>query len=194
MEKFVLTTECYIRRGDEILFIHKGGNDLNTGKFLGIGGHLEKGESPMDGIVREIEEETGIKRDELSNLRMRAVITFINPVYGDEYIHLFEADYIGNVVNLADDAVNNEGKGTEYLENAADSPVRKDPALNACDEGELKWVLKKDVYSLPIWEGDKRMFDEMFKDDGFFTMKLVYDGDELKEVIVDQAAEKTGND
>ena len=58
MERFVITTECYIRRGDEILFIHKGGNDLNTGKFLGIGGHLEKGESPVDGIVREIEEET----------------------------------------------------------------------------------------------------------------------------------------
>ena len=156
MERFVITTECYIRRGDEILFIHKGGNDLNTGKFLGIGGHLEKGESPVDGIVREIEEETGIKRDELANLRMRAVITFINPVYGDEYIHLFEADYIG----------------------------RKDPALNACDEGELKWIPKKDVYSLPIWEGDKRMFDELFKDDNFFTMKLVYDGDELKEVII----------
>ncbi|MBR5177444.1 MAG: NUDIX domain-containing protein [Lachnospiraceae bacterium] len=164
MERFVITTECYIRRGDEILFIHKGGNDLNTGKFLGIGGHLEKGESPVDGIVREIEEETGIKREELANLRMRAVITFINPVYGDEYIHLFEADYIGS---------------------KADRTGRKDPALTACDEGELKWIPKKDIYSLPIWEGDKRMFDEMFKDDNFFTMKLVYDGDDLKEVIVD---------
>ena len=164
MERFVITTECYIRRGDEILFIHKGGNDLNTGKFLGIGGHLEKGESPVDGIVREIEEETGIKRNELANLRMRAVITFINPVYGDEYIHLFEADYIGS---------------------KADRTGRKDPALAACDEGELKWIPKKDIYSLPIWEGDKRMFDEMFKDDNFFTMKLVYDGDDLKEVIVD---------
>jgi len=29
------------------------------------------------------------------------------------------------------------------------------------------------------------MFDEMFKDDEFFTMKLVYDGDELKDVIID---------
>lgn len=164
MERFVITTECYIRRGDEILFIHKGGNDLNTGKFLGIGGHLEKGESPVDGIVREIEEETGIKRNELANLRMRAVITFINPVYGDEYIHLFEADYIGS---------------------KADCTGRKDPALTACDEGELKWIPKKDIYSLPIWEGDKRMFDEIFKDDNFFTMKLVYDGDDLKEVIVD---------
>ena len=155
MEKFVITTECYIRRGDEILFIHKGGNDLNTGKFLGIGGHLEKGESPTEGIVREIEEETGIRSDELKKLKMRAVITFINSTYGDEYIHLFEAEYIGE----------------------------KEPSLTKCDEGELKWIPKKDVYSLPIWEGDKAMFDEMFKDDEFFTLKLVYDGDDLTGVF-----------
>jgi len=157
MDRFIVTTECYIRRGDEILFIHKGGKDLNTGKYLGIGGHLEKGESPTECIVREICEETGIKKEELKNLKMRAIITFINPVYEDELIHLYEADYTGDT----------------------------DPTLKPCDEGELKWVKKKDVYSLPIWEGDKRMFDEMFRDDSFFTMKLVYDGDELKDVVVD---------
>ena len=157
MDRFIVTTECYIRRGDEILFIHKGGKDLNTGKYLGIGGHLEKGESPTECIVREIYEETGIKKEELANLRMRAVITFINPVYEDELINLYEADYIGEA----------------------------DPTVQPCDEGELKWIKKKDVYSLPIWEGDKRMFDEMFRDDSFFSMKLVYDGDELKETVVD---------
>ena len=156
MEKFVITTECYIRRGDELLFIHKGGNDLNTGKFLGIGGHLEKGESPTEGIIREIEEETGIKKEDLSNLKMRAVITFINPTYGDEYIHLFEAEYTGET----------------------------DPTLTDCDEGELIWVSKSDVYSLPIWEGDKAMFDAMFKDDEFFTLKLVYDKDDLTGVFL----------
>ena len=156
MEKFVITTECYIRRGDELLFIHKGGNDLNTGKFLGIGGHLEKGESPTEGIIREIEEETGIKKEDLSNLKMRAVITFINPTYGDEYIHLFEAEYTGET----------------------------DPTLTKCDEGELIWVPKSDVYSLPIWEGDKAMFDAMFMDDEFFTLKLVYDGDNLTGVFL----------
>ena len=61
MSRFNITTECYIRRGDEILFIHKGRNDMNTGKYLGIGGHLEEGESPNECIVREIEEETGMK-------------------------------------------------------------------------------------------------------------------------------------
>ena len=157
VEGYIITTECYIRRGDEILFIHKGGTDMNSGKFLGIGGHFEKGESPVECIVREINEETGIKREELSNLKMRAIITFVNPKYEDEYIYLFEADYTG----------------------------KEDPALRACDEGELKWVNRKDVFDLPVWEGDKRMFEEMFKDNEFFTMKLVYDGDDLEKVIVD---------
>ena len=157
MERFIITTECYIRKGDKMLFIHKGGRDLNTGKYLGIGGHMEKGESPVECMLREIYEETGIKKEELSRFRMRAVITFVNPVYEDEYIHLFEADYTGD----------------------------RDPAATDCDEGKLHWIDIRDIYSLPLWEGDRRMFDEMFRDDRFFTMKLVYDGDDLKEVTVD---------
>ena len=27
--------------------------------------------------------------------------------------------------------------------------------VKECDEGELCWVNKKDIFSLPIWEGDK---------------------------------------
>ena len=130
--------------------------DENKDKWIGIGGKFEESESPEDCAVREIEEETGIKKEDLSNLKMRAVITFINPTYGDEYIHLFEAEYTGET----------------------------DPTLTDCDEGELIWVPKSDVYSLPIWEGDKAMFDAMFMDDEFFTLKLVYDGDNLTGVFL----------
>ena len=54
----------------------------------------------------------------------------------------------------------------------------------ACDEGELCWVPLSDVCDLPIWEGDKIMFDYLFgtmKDSGFFTMKFRYEGDRLAE-------------
>ena len=47
---------------------------------------MEKGESPVECMLREIYEETGIKKEELSRFRMRAVITFVNPVYEDEYL------------------------------------------------------------------------------------------------------------
>ena len=46
------------------------------------------------------------------------------------------------------------------------------------------WVPLSDICSLPVWEGDKIMFDYLFgsmKDSGFFTMKFRYEGSELAE-------------
>ncbi len=47
---------------------------------------------------------------------------------------------------------------------------------SACDEGELVWVDKEDVYKLNIWEGDRIFFRLLEKTDRFFSLKLVYDG------------------
>lgn len=49
-----------------------------------------------------------------------------------------------------------------------------------CDEGELVWIKKEDIYSLPIWEGDKiflKMIED--KDCPFFSLRLEYKGDIL---------------
>ena len=42
------TTLCYIRQGGQCLMLHrvKKENDLNQGKWIGIGGKFEDGESP----------------------------------------------------------------------------------------------------------------------------------------------------
>ena len=51
-------------------------------------------------------------------------------------------------------------------------------------EGELCWVPLSDICDLPVWEGDKIMFDYLFgsmKDSGFFTMKFRYEGSVLAE-------------
>ena len=156
MEGFNITTECYIRRDSDVLFIRKGRNDMNTGKYLGIGGHLEKGESPDDCMVREIYEETGIRPEELKDLRMRGMVTFINSKYEDEYIFLFEAEYTGE----------------------------EDPAKRPCDEGTLEWVSIDKIYDLPLWEGDREFFKPLFGSDKFFSMKLIYDGDLLKQTKI----------
>ncbi len=49
----------------------------------------------------------------------------------------------------------------------------------SCDEGDLEWVPKDQVLSLPIWEGDRMFFHELLLDRGFFTMKCRYEGDRL---------------
>ena len=51
--------------------------------------------------------------------------------------------------------------------------------LTACDEGELKWVDKDKVLSLPLWEGDREFLRLLREDAPFFSLKLVYQGDKL---------------
>ena len=52
--------------------------------------------------------------------------------------------------------------------------------IKDCDEGELVWIKKEDIYSLPIWEGDK-IFLKMIenKNAPFFSLRLEYKGDTL---------------
>ena len=152
-----LTTLIYITRGNDCLFIRKTRKgDMNLDKYLGIGGHFESDETAEECVLRELSEEASISSGSLENFSYRGLITFISSEYPTEYMHVFTA-------SVADDF---------------ELPER------ACDEGELCWVPLTDVCDLPIWEGDKIMFDYLFgsmKDSGFFTMKFRYEGDKLAE-------------
>ena len=53
--------------------------------------------------------------------------------------------------------------------------------IGECSEGTLEWIDKKDVYDLPIWEGDKIFFELLEKTQSFFSLKLRYEGDKLVE-------------
>lgn len=45
-----------------------------------------------------------------------------------------------------------------------------------CDEGELSWIKKDEVWNLNLWEGDKIFFRLLDENIPFFSLKLVYDG------------------
>ena len=64
-------------------------HDENAGKWIGIGGHVEEDESPLDCIRREILEETGLS---VTHLTLRGLITFILPKWGNELTFLYTAD------------------------------------------------------------------------------------------------------
>ena len=62
--------------------------DINKDKWIGIGGHLEEGESPEECLMRETREETGL---ELTDYSLRGVITFVTDSYPTEYMFLYTA-------------------------------------------------------------------------------------------------------
>ena len=90
MNQMRLTTLCYVERNGCWLMMHrtKKSQDENAGKWIGLGGHLEAGESPAECVRREIREESGLQ---ISDLRLRGVITFILPDWGDELTFLYTA-------------------------------------------------------------------------------------------------------
>ena len=51
--------------------------------------------------------------------------------------------------------------------------------IKECDEGTLVWINKKEVYNLPLWEGDKIFFRLLEENRSFFSLKLMYEGERL---------------
>ncbi|MBR5222248.1 MAG: DUF523 domain-containing protein [Clostridia bacterium] len=84
------TTLCYIEQDGRYLMMHrvKKIGDCNKDKWIGIGGHLEEYESPMDCILREAKEETGLT---LTDCIYRGLVSFCSPNYETEQMHLFSA-------------------------------------------------------------------------------------------------------
>ena len=56
--------------------------------------------------------------------------------------------------------------------------------IKQCDEGVLEWIDRKRLYDLTLWEGDRIFLKLLETDEPFFSLKLCYDGDELKSAVL----------
>lgn len=65
-------TLCFLTRGEEVLMLHRH-NPPNQGLWNGVGGRIEKGESPREGVIREVREETGFC---LQEVRFAGLLTW----------------------------------------------------------------------------------------------------------------------
>lgn len=85
----------------------------------------------------------------------RGIVTFISDVWPCEYMHLFTA--------------------TQW-----------EGDMTVCDEGDLQWVPIAEIETLNLWEGDK-IFLRLLRDpqQPFFSLKLVYQGDDLVSAKLD---------
>ena len=132
-----LATLCYVidKKKNRTLMLHrvKKVNDVHEGKWNGLGGKLEIGESPEECVIREIKEESGLS---ISDPRLHGFITF--PLFDgvdDWYVFVFTAEnYSGEIIESA------EGN-LEWI------PSESVTALNLWDGDAifLKW-LKEDKF------------------------------------------------
>ncbi len=90
----------------------------------------------------------------LTDYAYRGIVTFVSDRYEGEYMHLFTA--------------------TGFV-----GTLRKD-----CEEGNLVWVEKEAFAALPQWEGDKIFLRLLDENAPFFSLKLEYEGDNLKRAAL----------
>lgn len=91
------TTLCYIEQDNKYLMLYrnKKKNDLNAGKWIGVGGKVEPGETPEECAIRETWEETGLT---LKSVVRRGVIMFYSDVWENEAMYLYSAtDFEGEI-------------------------------------------------------------------------------------------------
>jgi len=111
-----LATLCYLRRDGKTLMVHrvKKNNDIHKGKWNGLGGKMEAGETPEECARREIEEESGLIAH---GLILKGILTF--PAFANDedwyafvfIVKDFEGDLIdspeGNLQWIEDDRLLN---------------------------------------------------------------------------------------
>ncbi len=148
-----LTTLCHLEKNDCYLMLHrvKKKEDVNQGKWIGVGGKFERDEAPEECLYREISEETGFR---LTGASFRGILTFIYDNKDPEYIFVYTS--------------------TDF-ETGSDEEL----PVPDCDEGVFRWVPKKDILSLELWEGDRYMLKYLLMDRKEpFSLKLCYDADD----------------
>lgn len=159
------TTLCYMENNGLWLMLYRNRKpeDPNEGKWLGIGGKIEAGETPDECNVREVFEETGLK---VISAVFCGVIEFRADMYEDEDMYLYYSD--------------------DFEPSDSEAAIRfretGEITLPECDEGELRWVPADKLMELPMWEGDRAFLQELQNGKRHISMTLSYEGEKCTVV------------
>lgn len=96
-----VTTLCYLEQNDQYLMLYrnKRKNDINGGKWIGVGGHLIEKETIEECLLREVYEETGLT---LLSYQLRGILYFdIDGI--EEKSYLFTANQFSGELKDCDE-------------------------------------------------------------------------------------------
>ena len=144
---------------DEVLLLYrnKKENDFHRGKFLGIGGRLEPGETPLECILRELKEETG-------HVLTPQEVSFRGYIYFDE-IHR--------------DKKTEDILAFNWLVFMYTGRVHTREIFINNPEGELKWFKTDKIPYEKMWEGDKYFTPKLLETDEIIESKFLYEKDKI---------------
>ncbi len=156
-----LATICYIDNGKEFLMLHRNKkiNDIHAGKWIGVGGKLEPGETPDGCARREILEETGLTAEQMC---FAGIITFPEFTPGhDWYTYVFKVKkFSGHIIDC------NEGT----LEWVPYDQVLSKPSWEG-DHTFISWLLEdKPFFSASFTYKGEKLVDESVT---FFDKELL---------------------
>jgi 8-oxo-dGTP diphosphatase len=147
----ILATLCYIKCDGKTLMVHRNKklNDIHAGKWNGLGGKFNAGESPEECIRREVEEEAGLT---IQNPKLRGLVMFPNFKGNDWYVFVFTTtEFTGELIDSP------EGK----LEWINDSKLLALP-LWPSDLIFLPWLEQNNFFSAKfIYEGEEFISHEV---------------------------------
>ena len=97
-----LAVLCYVKQAGETLMLHRNREgDFHQGKWNGLGGKFEPGESPEECLRREVKEESGL---EVQGARLRGFITFPNFDERDDwYVFLYTVSAFTGELRASDE-------------------------------------------------------------------------------------------
>lgn len=98
-----LATLCYVFDRNKVLMINrnKRKNDMHLGKWNGLGGKFNPGETPEECVIREVYEESGLL---IKNPELKGFLTF--PAFDDEedwYVFVFIAKEFSGKLRESDE-------------------------------------------------------------------------------------------
>src|SRR5687767_7415002 len=141
----ILATLCYIKHDGYTLMVHrnKKANDIHEGKWNGLGGKFEPGETPEDCVIREVYEESGLS---IRDPKLCGLLMFPSFKGNDWYVFVFTAsEFTGELIDSP------EGR-LEWIEDSQLSSL----SLWESDPIFFPWIQRGEFFSAKFeYEGDR---------------------------------------